>query len=242
MEMNHGHAHAMPLTERDELAVVRETDGDKAAAQGENIEALSCWAEALAIREERGNRAAEARIATKMAAVEETLGRADAACAHYAQAAEAHRQAGEVRYVPMCLNNLAMLRKLAGDLEDSAALLRRALADCTLCHGENHLETALIASNLGAVLAENGDLVGAVQAHMEAMRVREKLYGPTHPEVGLSLGHLAVVHQLQGSDDVARRHYEAALAILGEFPELHIAERDVLRANLDELNAPAVEA
>jgi len=232
----------VPLAERDELAVTREVCGDEAAARGDQAEALSCWKESLAILQDRGNCAGSARVATKMAAIEESLGRADEACAHYAQAADAHMLGGDIHQVPMCLNNLAMLRKVAGDLEESAELLRRAVAHCARCHGGNHLETALIASNLGAVLSECGDLTGAIQAHMEALRIREGRYGPTHPEVGLSLGHLAVAHQLAGDEAAARRHYEAALAILGEFPGLHIAEREVLQANLDELNAPAEEA
>jgi len=231
----------LPSTERDELALLRETCGDDAAARGDRAESLSCWGESLAILQDRGHCAAAARVATKMATAEESLGRAEEACAHYAQAAEAHLLAGEPHRVPMCLNNLAMLRKLAGENEEAAELLRRALAECSQCHGARHHETALIASNLGAVLSECGDLLGAVQAHMEALRVREGLYGPTHPEVGLSLGHLAVAHQLGGDEDKARRHYEAALAILGEFPGLHTAEREVLQSNLDELNAPADE-
>ena len=233
-----GRTGHVPLAERDELAVTREACGDEAAARGDQAEALSCWEESLAILQDRGNCAGAARVATKMAAIEESLGRADEACAHYAQAADAHMLAGELHRVPMCLNNLAMLRKIAGQTEESAEILRRALSYCARCHGENHPETALIASNLGAVLSECGDLLGAVQAHMEALRIREGRYGPTHPEVGLSLGHLAVAHQLGGDEAAARRHYGAALAILGEFPGLHTAEREVLQANLDELNAP----
>lgn len=232
----------LPLAERGRLAVARESAGDEASARGDQTEALSCWSEALAIREERGQSAAAARLATKMAAVEESLGRADDACAHYEQAADAHLRAGELHHAPMCLNNLAMLRKIGGQTEEAAGILRRALEHCARCHGENHQETALIASNLGAVLAECGDLVGAEQTHMQALHIRETLYGSNHPEVGLTLGHLAVVRQLQGDDEKARRHYEAALAILDEFAGLHSAERAVLQANLDELNAPAAEA
>ena len=236
-----GRVQELPLAARDELAVVRETCGDEASARGDLTEALSCWEESLAILQERGVNGAAARVATKMAAAEELLGHAEDACAHYAQAADAHLLAGEIHRVPMCLNNLAMLRKVSGQLGESTELLRRALAQCERCHGDRHKETALISSNLGAVLAESGDVLGAVQAHMEALRIREGLYGPTHPEVGLSLGHLAVAHQLAGDEDKARRHYEGALAILGEFPGVHSAEREVLQANLDELNAPAEE-
>lgn len=234
-----GRLGEIPSAGRDDLAAMRESCGDEAAARGDQAEALSCWEESLVVVQERGNCAAVARVATKMAALEESLGRAADACTHYAQAAEAHLLAGELHRVPLCLNNLAMLRKLAGQTGEALSLLRRAVSECARCHGSHHEETALIASNLGAVLSECGDLLGAVQAHMEALRVREGLYGPTHPEVGLSLGHLAVAHQLGGDEEKARRHYEAALAVLGEFPGLHTAEREVLQANLDELNAPA---
>ena len=223
---------------RDKAALSMEVAGDKASSRGDEREALSCWAEALEILSSRARSAEAARVASKMAMAEENLGESESACVHYAQAADLYKLAGDLHRVPMCLNNLAMLRKIAGQTEESAEILRRALFYCARCHGENHPETALIASNLGAVLSECGDLLGAVQAHMEALRIREGRYGPTHPEVGLSLGHLAVAHQLGGDEAAARRHYEAALAILGEFPGLHTAEREVLQANLDELNAP----
>lgn len=241
LEPSPGRTPELSLTGRDDLAVVREDCGDQAAARGDHTEALSCWGEALAVRQDRAQDSHCARLAVKMAAVEEASGREADACALYEQAAEAHTRAGEAESVPMCLNNLAMLRKNAGELEEACGLLRRALAGCVRCHGENHHETALIASNLGVVLVESGDLLSAVQAHMQALHTREILYGPSHPEVGLSLGHLAAVYQLEGDEDRARRHYESSLAILGEFPGLHTAEREVLQGNLDDLNSPAEE-
>lgn len=229
-------ASKIPLAERDELAMMREMEGDAAASRGDRVEALSCWGEALVILQERQRAAEVARVATKMAAAEESLGQAEEAGLHYELAADAYVRAGETEQAPMCLNNLAMLRKLSGASGEAAKILRRALNMGARLHGDNHREMALIASNLGAVLAECGDFPGAIQAHMEALGVREYLYGPAHPEVGLSLGHLAVAYQLTGEVDKARRHYEAALAILGEFPGVHSAEREVLQANLAELN------
>lgn len=240
-EPSSGRAAEVPMAGRDDLAVVREACGDDAAARDDHTEALSCWAESLAIRQDRGHASDCARLAVKIAAVEELLGRTDDACAHYARAIDAYQDAGEGHSVPMCLNNLGMLRRLAGDLAQCCELLRSALTRCIACHGENHHETAFIASNLGAALTKSGDLLGAVQAHMQALHVRESLYGPTHPEVGLSLGHLGAAYQLEGEEDKARRHYEASLAILGEFPALYTAERAVLQTNLDELNAPEDE-
>jgi Flp pilus assembly protein TadD len=135
----------------------------------------------------------------------------------------------------MCLNNLAMLRKLSGELEEAAVLLGRALDEASRCHGAVHGETALIATNLGAVLCECGDLLGAEQRHMQALGIREQLFGPAHPEVGLSLGHLGVIQQMRGDTARARSFYTSALAILAEFPQLHQSERAILHENLQGL-------
>ena len=223
------------LIERDKAALSMEVAGDEASSRGDDREALSCWAEALDILASRARSAEAARVASKMALTEENLGELDASCEHYAQAADLYKIAGDQHRVPMCLNNLAMLRKMSGELEEASVLLCRALDDSSRCHGSIHGETALIATNLGAVLCECGDLLGAEQRHMQALGIREQLFGPTHPEVGLSLGHLAVIHQMHGDRERARSFYSSALAILDEFPQLHEAERSILRENLKGL-------
>jgi tetratricopeptide (TPR) repeat protein len=220
---------------RDKAAVSMEVAGDKASARGDDREALSCWAEALEILTSRARSAEAARVASKMAMTEENLGESESACAHYAQAADLYKLAGDKHRVPMCLNNLAMLRKLSGELEEAAVLLGRALDEASRCHGAVHGETALIATNLGAVLCECGDLLGAEQRHMQALGIREQLFGPAHPEVGLSLGHLGVIQQMRGDTARARSFYTSALAILAEFPQLHQSERAVLHENLQGL-------
>jgi tetratricopeptide (TPR) repeat protein len=212
-----------------------EVAGDKASARGDDREALSCWAEALEILTSRARSAEAARVASKMAMTEENLGESESACAHYAQAADLYKLAGDKHRVPMCLNNLAMLRKLSGELEEAAVLLGRALDEASRCHGAVHGETALIATNLGAVLCECGDLLGAEQRHMQALGIREQLFGPAHPEVGLSLGHLGVIQQMRGDTARARSFYTSALAILAEFPQLHQSERAILHENLQGL-------
>ena len=220
---------------RDKAALSMEVAGDKASSRGDEREALSCWAEALEILTSRARSAEAARVASKMAMAEENLGESESACAHYAQAADLYKLAGDLHRVPMCLNNLAMLRKLSGELEEASVLLGRALDEASRCHGSVHGETALIATNLGAVLCECGDLLGAEQRHMHALGIREQLFGPNHPEVGLSLGHLAVIHQMHGDHERARSFYTAALEILDQFPRLHETERTILRQNLESL-------
>jgi tetratricopeptide (TPR) repeat protein len=228
-------AQTAAVAEREEKAVAREIAGDEASRRGDKREALACWAEAWKIFSGWAMAGAAARVAAKMASAQETLGNNEIACSHYEEAAEFYRKAGETHHIPMCLNNLGMLRKKAGDLEEAAVLLTRALDEAGRCDTDVLTETALIATNLGAVLCECGDLLGAEQRHMEALRILEQLYGTTHPEIGLSLGHIAVIHHMRGDTQKARSFYAAALAILDEFPGLHDAEKAILQANLDEM-------
>ncbi len=167
--------------ERDHTSLSLEVAGDEAASRGNDREALSCWAESLGILSARARSADAARVVLKMAMTEESLGDVQDACVHYVQAADLYKLAGEKHHVPMCLNNLAMLRKLSGDLDDASVLLSRALDEASLCHGSSHGETALIATNLGAVLSESGDVLGAEQCQMQALGIREQLLGRPIP-------------------------------------------------------------
>lgn len=223
------------LIDRGEKALMREIAGDNAAAKKDLREALSCWGEALKVFSERAMHAPSARVASKIATTEEGLGENEAACTHYEAAVEFYRKAGDIQHVPMCLNNLAMLRKQSGDMEEAAVLLSRALGEAAAYSGDLQTEMALIATNLGAVLCECGDLLGAEKRHMEALGILEQLYGTTHPEIGLSLGHLAVIYHMRGEERKAKSFYTSALAILDEFPGLHSAEREALQRNLDGL-------
>lgn len=208
---------------------------DTAAAAEDFPAALTGWSEALAGYRANGSTSDAGRVASKIAVCEENCGRPEQAAVHYRQAVDLYRTAGEVHRVPMCLNNLAMLRKLSGEINEADVLLEEALKSAFACHGQDHHETALIAANLGAVMCEMGDLLAAEQHHLQALRIREHMYGPTHPEVGLSLGHLAVIHQIRGDLDRARSFYRSSLSILDEFPGLHEGERMILRANLREI-------
>ncbi len=212
-----------------------EIAGDEALAAGALSEAVVQWGGALEFYTERSMNAEAARSAAKMAEIEERLGDLDGACVHYGLAADLFKKSGKAYRVPTCLNNQAMLFKAAGEHGEAVRLLELALEEASCCHGLIHTETALLAANLGTVLCECGDLAGAEQRHMQALGIREQLYGASHPDVGLSLGHLGVIHQMRGDAVRARRFYASALSVLNEFSDVYSAERDVFRGNLAAL-------
>lgn len=212
-----------------------EIAGDEALSAGALPEAVARWGEALETYRRQSMDAEIARAAAKMAEAEEHLGDLENACAHYGMAADLFKKSGKAYRVPTCLNNQAMLYKASGEHEEAVRLLERALDEASYCHGSVHMETALLAANLGTVLCECGDLAGAEQRHMQALGIREQLYGATHPDIGLSLGHLGVIHQMRGDLDRAKCFYASALAVLSEFPDVYAAERNVFRENLTAL-------
>jgi Tfp pilus assembly protein PilF len=67
--------------------------------------------------------------------------------------------------------------------------------------------------NLGLVLAEQGDLVGARAAHEGALRIFETAVGADHPEVATTLTNLGRVLHEQGNLPRARVSLERALEI-----------------------------
>lgn len=178
-----------------------------------------------------------ARVATKLAMFEELAGKTAEARLHYAQAVDWYRASGDRAHIPMCLNNLGMLHKSAGHLEEARALFHEGLDEAIALHGPNHPEVALLASNLGVALTELGDLGGAEQRHMQALGIREALYGANHPDVALSMGNLAVVYHMRGDLRKAAAFYEGAIEILEKFPGINPAEKAILKQNRASLDA-----
>ena len=92
-----------------------------------------------------------------------------------------------------------------------AVTRKRAGRGCAF--GEEHVETALVANNLGTLLHDIGDHQGAIRQHERVLGVRRKLLGSDHPGTATSLNNLATAYTATGRVDDAWTLMREAAAI-----------------------------
>ena len=130
------------------------------------------------------------------------------------------------RAVAIDLGNLATLRGVQGDNEESEALYRRALAINREVLGDDHPTTVTDLNNLAATLAQAGNLAEADSLLREVLTLRSAALGEAHPHVANTLLLLAQVQQMQDDPAEAATFYQQALTILEQlFPEDHPQRR-----------------
>jgi tetratricopeptide (TPR) repeat protein/predicted Ser/Thr protein kinase len=122
--------------------------------------------------------------------------------------------------------------------DDARALGRRAEA-ALLRAGSPDDQRAQLLNNLGLLLLRQGDHAGARSRHEEALALRRRLHGESHPDVAQSLSNLGNVAYRMGESSQAMAHYEAALAI----EELVMgAEHPAVARNLNNMGVLLVES
>lgn len=177
-------------------------------------------------------------------AVRRTLGRTYTAVGRYEQAsaqlgrALALDSALRVPAVPQLttdLHDLAMARLRADDLGAANTLFQQTLHIC-----DTHDQRADVAyvckqsiNDLGLAALMRLHLREADSLFSIALGLARKIYGPTHPAVGIVLGNLGIAHEWAGDLDGAERNYRAADAVFAraprEFPEAMYAELNLGR-------------
>src|SRR5262249_38911501 len=75
------------------------------------------------------------------------------------------------------------------------------------------LDVADDLNHLGRLLHDLGDYAGACPLLERSLAIREKVLGPTHPDVAWTATNLAIALQRTGHPDRARELYERALSI-----------------------------
>ena len=101
---------------------------------------------------------------------------------------------------------LALFKEAKADYENAIKLGERV-------HGANHPDVAAYINNLGNVLPDLGDLVGAHANYGRALKIVEAAYGLDHPYVAACVNNLGSVLQDLGDLAGARANYERALKI-----------------------------
>ncbi len=115
------------------------------------------------------------------------------------------------------LNNLAVLLKYIGALDEARGLYERALTIDEKADPRG-LDAASSHNNLGAVLQALSDLSASKEHYELAMQIWEERLGPSDPATALALNNLAGVEQAMGDLAAARIHFERGLAIREKVP------------------------
>lgn len=108
-------------------------------------------------------------------------------------------------------NNLAYLKKAAGDIDGAEAHFLKALEILHKELGRDHEETAIVSNNIGALYQAAGYHEQAREMHMLALEARQKTLGESHPDTAQSHNNLALALAETGDKSWARRHFDKAL-------------------------------
>lgn len=212
-----------------------EIAGDVCQASGALDGALSNFQDSLKRNLANGYLGAAARVAAKIALLQDYRDQQDDARTHFRQALELYAASHDASQRCMLLSHLASLERRAGDVQAAVGHYQEALDCAVQMHSEVHPETALLCNNLGVAWTEAGDWVQAENSHMRALGIREKLFGAMHPDVAESLGNLAVVYHASGRWDKAEAFYQAALKTHAAFRKPGSPEIETVQANYDRL-------
>jgi tetratricopeptide (TPR) repeat protein/predicted Ser/Thr protein kinase len=123
------------------------------------------------------------------------------------------RAAGTAEAEAGYLDSLGTMWFKEGKYESARDYLERALAIQEQALGAEHIELAVILSNLAGVSWSEGKYAEAHRHLERALAIQEQALGAGHPEVANSLSNLGVLAKSEGKFDQARGYYERALAI-----------------------------
>lgn len=198
---------------------------------GRTEEAIECLEQALAVRQELGDRPNAARTMLNLGTAYSNLSRADLSIQWFRQALAVFRDVGEAYGEGMVLNNLGDVYLTLERLGDARDHLNQALA--VFQAGGNRFGEGMVLSNLGVMYHRWRQLERAETCLRQAATIRRET-GNRHGEAS-SLHRLGDVLADAGRPDEARESWTTALAI---FDELASPEADEVRQRLGLTASP----
>lgn len=178
----------------------------------------------------------------------ESLGRDDEAMANYEQALALLSERGQHDdpLVGSLQNNIGLVHRKAGRLDEALPYLERAVEHTRRILGEESEDYEVQLSSLGRTLAQSGRFEKANEYLLKASAVGEALYGTDHPYYAWGLVNLARLRQFERNHAEARNLLERAIAIYREaygdyHPFLAAAEVGLSDSRV-ELGEPAAAA
>jgi tetratricopeptide (TPR) repeat protein len=121
----------------------------------------------------------------------------------------------------LCLDHLAMVRLLQGNVRDAEGLERRALAMLEKIAGPNTPALSPGMALLGGILKVQGKWHEAEESYREALLLREEYCAPEHPALAEVLEEYAELLEVMGRGEEAQMHHHRAHQIR----DFHAASR-----------------
>jgi tetratricopeptide (TPR) repeat protein len=237
----------------DEFASSLEVRGDVYRLLGRFEEARDDYKQAIDQLDNRPDRLLQlGRLHAGYGSVHDQLGNTGRAAELWSKAIhyfETNDPPADLDIAAMC-NNLAVLKRNAGDTEGAEAEYLRALEILHRELGQDHEETAAVSNNIGALYQSAGFHEQAREMHMMALEARRKLFGDIHPDTAQSHNNLALALQSTGDSAWARRHFEKAITGFEALGIEYASDLEavaenycaVLRAEGDYAHADAISA
>ncbi|HEY5793311.1 MAG TPA: tetratricopeptide repeat protein [Chthoniobacterales bacterium] len=217
------------------LSDAYEMAGDLCHAARGDDRAIPYYLEALRLSSGSGVIESSARVAGKLAILREEADQLSDAVAMFEQAIALFKQAGDHRQLAALLSHCAALERRLGDQAKARRHYEEAIRVAVELHGESHAEVAVFLNNFGVALCEWRLFAEAEICHLRALQICESAYGSTHPDVGQSLGNLAVLYHIQRDLPRATKFYQAAIQVLSRSRDPNDPDLQMLKAGFDQL-------
>ncbi len=110
-------------------------------------------------------------------------------------------------------NQAALYRNVRAQFAEAKQLFEHAIKIDETAFGPNHPQVAIYINNLGSVLQDLGDLVGARAAFERALTIDETAFDPNHPNIATDVNNLGTVLLDLGDFSGARTALERTVKI-----------------------------
>lgn len=111
-------------------------------------------------------------------------------------------------------NDLGYLRSVQGHKEEAKRLLKKSLVLFAATLGPAHVRLTYPRSNLAELLEGEGRWADALSEYIQILEIQIRTLGEEHPETARTHGNIARNAKLLADYQMARQHYEMALAIM----------------------------
>ncbi len=120
------------------------------------------------------------------------------------------------KWLAIALNNLGLIRKSKGNVNEAEKLFYEALEYANKLSGLEAIVSTIVLSNIGIVNQDRGDLQKALQFHRQSLAGLEKISNEPTLETGMIIGNIGNVLKDSGEHSQAETELEKSFEIITE--------------------------